>query len=367
MSAIASAVPPSPSWRPTADQVFLGLLVVFFPLTVAAHFFFSGAVTFILAAFALIPLARLMGEATEAISAKLGAGLGGFMNASFGNAAELIIAIAALKNGQTAVVKASITGSILGNLLLVLGASVLAGGLTRKTQKFNATAALSSAALMFLAVVGLTVPDLFHVVSPAIANPVLRKMSIAISVILLGLYGLSLLFSLKTHAHLYGAGGDEAPSEDHWSVRKGIVVLVLATLGVVVVAEILVHALEEAIASFGFTHTFVGVVVIAIIGNAAEHSTAILTAMKDKIDISFNIAFESSKQIALFVAPVLVLMSGFLGHPLTLEFSHMEVLGLALAVGAATLISLDGESNWLEGAMLLAVYAILGTAFFYIP
>lgn len=356
-----------PGWL-TADRSFLALLVTAFPAAVASHFFFAGTNTFVLCCLALIPLARLMGSATEVIAHKLGAGLGGLMNASFGNAAELIIAIAALREGQTEVVKASITGAILGNILLVLGMAIIAGGARREKQTFNATAALSGSAMMFLALVAMTIPDLFHVARGDAALPVLGKMSIGISVVLLFMYALSLLFALKTHQHLYAAE-DEGVEEDlpDWSQAKAVGVLLGATVGVVVMAEFLVKAIEPAIESFGFTHTFIGVIVIAIIGNAAEHSTAILMAMKNKMDLAYNIAFESSKQIALFVAPVLVLLSIPLGHPLTLEFSHMEVVGMGVGVGAATLIGLDGESNWLEGAMLLGVYAILAVAFYFVP
>jgi Ca2+:H+ antiporter len=351
-----------------ADRVFFVILAVSFPALVASHFFFPGTNTFVLACVALIPLARLMGEATEVISHQLGSGLGGLMNASFGNAAEMIIAIAALREGQLEVVKASITGAILGNILLVLGMSIIAGGIGREKQTFNATAALSGSAMMFLAVVAVCVPDLFHVVRGDAALPVMGKLSIGISLVLLGIYVLSLVFALRTHKHIY-AGEDLGTEEElpPWSVKKAVVVLLAATLGVVVAAEFLVHEIENTIKTLGWTHTFVGVVVIAIVGNAAEHSTAILMAIKNKMDLAFNIAFESSKQIALFVAPVLVLISGPLGHPLTLEFTHMEVVGMGVGVGAATLIGLDGESNWLEGVMLLGVYAILGVAFFFIP
>ncbi|MBU8896135.1 calcium/proton exchanger [Corallococcus sp. M34] len=373
-----SSVTPPPSGAPapeqergawlTTDRVFMGMLVVFFPLAVASHFLFPGTWTFILCAVALVPLARLMGEATEVIAHKLGSGLGGLMNASFGNAAELIIALAALRSGHADVVKASITGAILGNILLVLGAAILAGGLKFPKQTFNTTAALSGSAIMFLALTAMAIPDLFHAVRGPAADPVIFPMSVAISVILLIVYALSLLFALRTHAHLY-AGEDHGTPEElpTWGTRKASAVLLGATLGVVVVAEFLVHAIEPAIATFGFTHTFVGVIIIAIVGNAAEHSTAIIMSLKNKMDLAFNIAFESSKQIALFVAPVLVLLSIPLGQPLTLEFSHMEVLGMAIGVGAGTLIALDGESNWLEGVMLLGVYAILGVTFYFIP
>ncbi len=352
----------------TGDRIFLVVLAVFFPLAVASHFFFPGTNTFVLCAIAIIPLARLMGEATEVIAHKVGAGLGGLMNASFGNAAEMIIAIAALRKGETEVVKASLTGAILGNILLVLGMAIIAGGIKREKQTFNTTAALSGGAMMFLAVTALSMPDLFHIARGDAGIPMLLPMSIGISIILLIIYALSLLFALKTHAHIYAGESDDTVEElPHWSTKKAGIVLALATVGVVVIAEFLVHALEPAMVTFGFTKTFVGVIIIAIVGNAAEHSTAIIMAMKNKMDLAFNICFESSKQIALFVAPVLVLLSIPLGHPLTLEFSHMEVVGMGVGVGAATLIALDGESNWLEGVMLLGVYAILAVAFFFIP
>lgn len=363
-----SAAPPTDRVWSTADRIFFTLLVVAFPAAVASHFFFPGTPTFVLCALALVPLARLMGTATEVISHKLGSGLGGLMNASFGNAAELIIAVAALREGQTEVVKASITGAILGNILLVLGAAIITGGLTREKQTFNTTAALSGAAMMFLAVTAMSVPDLFHLTRGDAGLPVMGKLSVGISLVLLVIYVLSLVFALRTHKHLY-ASEDEGTEEElpPWSQKKAVTVLLGSTVGVVITAELLVHALEPAIASFGFTHTFVGVIIIAIIGNAAEHSTAVIMALKNKMDLAFNIAFESSKQIALFVAPVLVLISYPLGHPLTLEFSHMEVMGMAVGVGGAALIAIDGESNWLEGAMLLGLYAILAVAFFFIP
>lgn len=364
----------SPVSAPLTDKIFHLLLVVMVPLAIASHFLFHGTTVFVICALALIPLAKLMGEATEAIAEHAGAGVGGLLNATFGNAAELILSFAALRAGEVEVVKASITGSILGNILLVLGGSVVAGGMRRRFQKFNVSGVLSSAAMMFLALTALVVPDLFHVAQGPAATRVLWPLSIATAIVLLVIYGLSLVFSLKTHAYLYApeagaAHGADAPAGHGatWSVRRSLLTLAGATVATAVVAEILVGALEEAIQGFGLTRTFVGVVVIAIIGNAAEHSTAILTAMKDKIDISFNIAFESSKQIALFVAPVLVLCSGALGHPMTLEFSYLEVVAVALAVGGATLIALDGESNWLEGVMLLGVYAILAVAFFFVP
>ncbi len=357
-----------------ADIVFL-VLLVFVPATVVAAWQSAGTWVFVVAALALIPLARWIGTATEAVACHLGPGLGGLLNATFGNAAELIVGIAALKAGQTAVVKASITGSILGNLLFVFGATLLAAGLKEPRPKFNATAALSSSALLYLAVVGLVVPDLFHATLGAPVTHLMRPLSLLVSIILVVLYALSLLFSLRTHHQLFETAdpveaeleseGTAAPRP--WSLGLGITVLLVTTGATVVVSELLVGSLETVIDSWGLTPTFVGVIIIAVVGNAAEHSTAVLMALERKLEVGMAICFESSKQIALLVAPLLVFLSAPLGHPITLEFSHLEVMSLAFAVGATALVTLDGETHWLEGAMLIGVYAILALVFFFVP
>ncbi len=358
----------APSAGLDANVIFFVMLLVLVPAACVSHFFFPGTNTFVLCCLALIPLARYMGEATEVLAHRLGAGWGGFLNASFGNAAELIIAIVAMKEGQTEVVKASITGAILGNILLVLGMAIVAGGLRREKQSFNVTAALSGSGMMYLAVVALMVPALFHWTQGETANSSMLTLSVGISLVLLSIYGLSLFFALRTHKHIYLA---EDPNETEglrpWKQRTAIAILLAATVAVVVVAEFLIGALEPAIESFGFTHTFVGVIVIAIVGNAAEHSTAVLMALKNKMDLAFNISFESAKQIAMFVAPVLVLVSIAIQKPLTLEFSRMEVVSIGVGVAGATLVGLDGESNWLEGVMLVGLYAILAVTFYFIP
>jgi len=355
-------------------MVFL-VLLVFVPATIGAAWLNAGSWVFVLAALALIPLARWIGTATVAVASYVGPGLGGLLNATFGNAAELIVGIAALRAGHTAVVKASITGSILGNLLFVFGAMLLAAGLREPRPTFNATAALSSSALMYLAVVGLLVPDLFHATLGAPVTHLMRPMSLLVSVILAVQYGLSLLFSLRTHAQLFG-GLDPVEAEleaegtgtpQPWPLWLGITVLLVATAATVVVSELLVGSLDIVIHGWGLTPTFVGVIVIALVGNAAEHSTAVLMALEKRLEVGLVICFESSKQIALLVAPLLVFLSGPLGHPITLEFSYLEVMSLAVAVGATTLVTMDGEANWLEGAMLLGVYAILAVAFFFVP
>jgi Ca2+:H+ antiporter len=366
------AHPPQPRLK-KIDHAFLWLLLLF-PAAVAAAMLHADIATFALAALALVPLARWIGSATEVVATRVGPAIGGLLNATFGNAAELIVGIAALRAGQTAVVKASITGSILGNLLLVFGATALAGGLKYGRPRFNATTALSSSALMYLAVVGLVVPDLFHATLGDRVTHLMRPLSLCVSAILIVLYALSLLFTLRIHAGFFAAVDPlqaelEAEQEPppRWPLGLGVGVLLVATAATVVVSELLVGSLETAIHTLGLTPTFVGVIVIAIVGNAAEHSTAVLMALDNKLEVGVSICAESSKQIALFVAPVLVFLSGPLGHPITLEFSHLEVLSLALAVGATTLIVLDGETNWIEGAMLLGVYAILAVTFFFVP
>lgn len=350
----------------TTDRLFTALLVTALPACLLAHALqWPDTLTFFLCCAAVIPLARLIGEATEAVSHSMGSGIGSLLNATFGNAAELILAFAALRAGKIEVLKASLTGSILGNLLLIMGLSMLLGGLKREHQRFNASAADAGISMMFLALTALALPNLYHSAQGPAALPHMVHLSTAISVIMLVLYALSLLFTMKTHAHLYTEAG-EVVQDAHWSVRKAALILFGATAATAVVAELLVHAIEGASAHLGLTQTFVGIIVVATVGNAAEHATAVSMAMKDKMNLSFNIAVESSKQIALFVAPVLVLASHFIGPaPIDLEFSHLEVAGLAIGTSALHLIASDGESNWLEGAMLLAVYAMLAVAFFH--
>ncbi len=343
----------------------LDLLLVFVPAAVAVHLLIPERATlaFGLSCVAVIPLAGLMGRATEALSARVGTALGGFLSAALGNAAELILALAALRAGELEVVKASITGSIIGNLLLVFGAALVAGGARREKQTFNPTAAGAGNATLYLAAVALLVPALLHRgVDP---HPETRVPgSVAIAVILLALDFLSLLFSLRTHAHLFAAEADAA-HEARWSPRKAGLVLAGATVAVAVVSEVLVASLEGASQALGLSRVFVGVIVVAVVGNAAEHSTAVMMALRDKMDLALQIAVESSKQVALFVAPVLVLAGLVLRQPMDLVFTPLEVVAVAVSSGAVTLVALDGESNWLEGAMLIAVYAVLGVAFYF--
>jgi len=360
----------------------LQLLLVFIPVAAAAEWLHWGGVTiFVCAALAIVPLAGLMGKATEQIAERFGAGIGGLLNATFGNAAELIIALVALSRGYHDVVKASLTGSIIGNDLLVLGVSMIAGGFRREKQTFDRTSSAVGSTLLLLAAIGLVVPAIFHFAAQtAVQNATItlqreqaleRTLSLEISIVLFVVYLLSLLFSLRTHRHLYAgqshAAEAKAPaSKDH--AGRGVITLIAATVLIAWMSELLVGAVEEASHTMGLTQVFVGVIVVAIVGNAAEHSTAVLVAIKNQMDLALNIAIGSSIQIALFVAPLLVFASYVIpGKPMDLRFSPFEVLAVLLAVGVVNAVAQDGESNWFEGAMLLAVYVVLGVAFYFLP
>jgi Ca2+:H+ antiporter len=359
-----------------AVENLLNLLLIFVPVAAFLEFTHAPALyVFGASAIAIIPLAGLMGKATESLSEKLGEGVGGLLNATFGNAAELIIAVMALRKGLYDVVKASITGSIIGNILLVFGLSALAGGLKFPTQRFNKTAASLGTTLMVLSAVALLIPAIFHAVAfGRTVEAGERELSLEIAVVLFVSYILSLLFTLKTHKHLYTSDESEAEAHDEatgthgWSQGRAAFTLLAATALVALMSEFLVGAVEEAAKGLGLSEVFVGVILVAIIGNAAEHSTAVLVAMKNKMGLALNIAVGSSIQIALFVAPVLVFLSYFIGpQPMDLRFTTFEVVAIVLSVLTMAQISQDGESNWMEGAQLLAVYVILGIAFFYLP
>ena len=350
----------------------LYLLLVFVPVSAyLAHSHASPVWVFVTACLAILPLAGLMGEATEHLTHHTGPGIGGLLNASFGNAAELIIGFTALRAGELEIVKASLTGSILGNLLVVLGLAMLLGGWKRKQLSFSKMAAESSSGMMMLAVVALVIPAIFAFVTDHSHPEQIETMSLMISWVLLGTYMAGLVFSLKSHKHLFAPEGEHDAAEEleagHvWSKRNSFLVLFAAAAAVGVVAELLVEAVDAAGQQMGLGKVFMGVVVIAIIGNAAEHSTAVLVAMKGKMDLALSIAMGSSMQIALFVAPVLVLAGHVMGIPLGLEFTIMEVVAVMLAVAAVTLLIHDGRTNWFEGVQLLAIYAILAVAFYYV-
>ncbi|HEY8996437.1 MAG TPA: calcium/proton exchanger [Edaphobacter sp.] len=349
-------------------------LLVFVPVTIALEFLRPEAHTwiFISACLSVIPLAGLLGRATEEIAERLGEGIGGLLNATFGNAAELIIAIAALQKGLYDVVKASLTGSIIGNVLLVFGLSAFCGGFKYKKQTFNQTAASAQAVLLTLASVGLIVPAAFHHLQNYGTHEPENRLGLDIAIVLLFAYIAHLAFSLYTHKSLFSGGTEEEPAaeqaEKPTNLTRSIVTLALATVAIAWISEILVGSVQQAAKAFGMTEIFVGIIVVAIIGNAAEHSTAVLAAMKNKMELSFGVAVGSSIQIALLVAPLLVILSHFIGpRPMDLAFSPAEVLAIFLSVLITGQVAQDGETNWLEGAQLLAVYVILAIVFYFLP
>jgi len=354
------------------------LLVPFIPVAVVLELMHANAVlVFFASALGVIPTAALMGRATEELAARSGPGIGGLLNVTFGNAPELIIALFALGAGLQEVVKASLVGSILGNILLVLGMSMLAGGLKRERQRFELRAATAQSLMLLLATVALVMPAIFQLVaggglpSPtakAVAFPDLQALSVGVAIVLLASYAAGLLFSLKTHAHLFNPSHDE---DDHggepWSVRKSVLMLAVAGAAVGWMSEILVHSITEASAAIGLSPFFVGIIVVAIVGNAAEHWVAVYFASRDKMDISINIAIGSAAQIALFVAPVLVLASFVTGpFPMALVFNGFEIGAIFLAIIIANEVTQRGESTWYEGLQLLAIYAVLGLTFYFV-
>ena len=358
--------------RLLAKENWLLLLLVFIPVALVLEYVVhaSALSIFLTSSAAIIPLAALMGRATEQLAERLGEGVGGLLNATFGNAAELIIAIVALRAGLIDLVKASITGSIIGNVLLVFGASALWGGIKFERQQFNRTAAALSSTLLVLSAVALVVPAIFHLVVGNSSAMSERTLSLEISIVLIVTYVLSLLFSLRTHKHLYV--GEAGPHTEELtpagSTGKSVALLLAATAGVALMSEMLVGAVEETAAQFGMNEVFVGVILVALIGNAAEHSSAILMAAKNKMDTAITIAVGSSIQVALFVAPVLVFLSYLIAPaPMDLRFTTLEVVAVGISVWIMSLIAQDGESHWMEGVQLLAVYAILALAFFWLP
>ncbi len=362
-------------------NTFFFILLLFIPVSIAAHFLEWGAtVVFITAALGIVPLASFMGTATEEIAVVVGPNLGGLLNATFGNATELILAFVALKAGLVEVVKATITGSIISNLLLVMGFAMFLGGLRYKEQDFQPTAARLNASSMNLAVIAILLPTAVEYTSTGIGEKTLQQLSVSVAAVLILVYGLTLLFSMKTHAYLYDVGLAELepdPDQEKKESREAVepevnlwfwvVVLLVVTIGVAIESELLVDSLEEATSSLGLTALFTGVILLPIIGNAAEHATAVTVAMKNKMDLSVSVAVGSSLQIALFVAPVLVIAGWIIGQPMDLNFNPFELVAVTVAVLIANSISSDGRSNWLEGGLLLATYAVLGLSFYFHP
>lgn len=347
---------------------YLYWLLLLAPIAIAAEFMHAAPlVVFSLSALAIIPLSGLLGAATEELAGHTGPTIGGLLNATLGNLAELIIAVLALRAGMIDLVKASITGSILGNLLLVLGAAQLAGGLRYKVQRFNPALAGMSVSLLMIAVIGLVVPSIFFSTHPDPAHVKTVRMSEFVAGALILGYLLSLLYSMGTHKAVFGEGGDIATGEaqPHWSLKRSVAMLLVSAAAIGWLSEILVGSTQEAVKSMGLSQVFVGLILVPIIGNAAEHSSAVLMAMKNRMDLAVSIAVGSSIQVALLIAPLLVFFGLVFGQPMDLAFSLMEVASVALAVMVASTVVRDAESNWLEGAFLLLAYAVLGVAFFF--
>lgn len=348
---------------------YLNLLLVFVPaIFLMEYVFHAGAVwLFLASALAIVPLAGVLGDATEEVAGRMGPVAGGLLSGTLGNATELIIGLIAVKAGELQVVKASITGSILGNLLLVLGLSIVAGGWGREKQTFERTHASANTSMLMLAVCGLVMPAVFELVqykSLDVDNPIVQKLSLWTAGVLILTYCASFVFSFKTHTHLFVA---EAHGHATMSRKTAFTLMGVATILIAVASEVLVKQIEAATQAMGMTKFFVGVIVVAVVGNAAEHSAAVFAARKDQMDLALTIAVGSSVQIALLVAPVLVFASHLLGNPMSLVFNGFEIASTIVAVLVIALVSLDGETNWFEGLQLVAVYLILAIAFYFVP
>jgi len=358
--------------------ISLGLLV-FIPISFAADRLEWGSLTvFVTSAVAIVPLAIWLSTATEEVAVVAGPSIGGLLNAVFGNATELIISLVALKEGLVDIVKASITGTIISNLLLVMGLAMLLGGLRYKEQSFQPILARVNGSSMTLAVTAIILPATVIYTSDGVEQGAIENLSLAVAVVLIIVYGLTLLFSLKTHSHLYDVGlvdleednlqisGTESTAHKP-NLLLWIGVLVASTVAVAFESELFVGAVEEATKGLGLTPLFTGVILLPLVGGAAEYVTAVRVAIKDNMDLSVSVAMGSSLLVALLVAPILVLVGRAIGQPMDLDFNPFEVVAVAVAVTIANLISLDGRSNWLEGTLLLATYVVLGLAFYFHP
>jgi Ca2+:H+ antiporter len=339
-------------------------LLAFVPVAIVLEIIHADDVAiFAASALAILPLAGLIGHATEELAARSGPQLGGLLNATFGNVTELIIAFFLIIEGQIEVVKASITGSIIGNVLVVLGLAFLVGGWSRKEQRFNrASAGLHSSSLV-IAVVALLMPALFSFTHDETFFQS-EAISVGVAVVLIAMYGLSLLFSYRTHRYLFRSSFEH--STPRWSLRRAVGQLAGATVLVALMSEFLVGALAHTVEELGLSELFVGLIVVPIVGNAAEHSSAVMMAAKDKMDVAIEIAIGSSTQIALFVAPLLVFLSLLAGQPMDYIFSGIEIAAVAFSAVILGFIALDGRSNWIEGAQLIGAYLIMAVSFFFL-
>lgn len=346
----------------------ISLLLLTLPLAYLAEVLHWGPLwVFALSAISVIPLAAYIGEGTEALATYTNPRVGGLLNATLGNAAELIITIVAIRAGLLELVKASITGSILGNLLLVMGLSMVAGGVRNGMQSFDRRQASRNAILLVLAVIALIIPSIF---SGYIDNPQstrVEALSVGTAIVMMVLYGLSLLYSFRfARSPISHKSTEQIIHKPTWSIRKSVIILSLATIGVVFASEILIGAVEPVMVGFGISEFFIGIILIPLIGNVAEHFVAVQVAAKNQMDLSVEIAVSSSLQIALFVAPVLVFISLIFNNPLQLIFNELELIALIAGVIITAFVSEDGESNWLEGSVLLTIYFILALGFFLI-
>ena len=355
-------------------RILQWLLYATIPAALALQFFHANLVVqFVLSCVAVLPLAAWIGQSTEHLAHRMGPTYGALFNATFGNFAEMVIAILAIRAGLPDVVRASLSGSILGNLLFVAGLSMLCGGWRRETQKFNALAAESQAGQMILAAAAMLIPALFFRSAVQAHHPeLIHPVSIGTSVVLIITYGLGLYFSFRTHkaaltAATVAESGRVPEGDEPWPIRKALLLLLFSSVLMGFVAESLVHAVGEAGQSWGLNQVFLGFIVLAVVGNAAEHSTAVMLAMRNQMDTALNISMQSSVQIALFVTPVLVFLSYPLGHPLDILFTPFELLAVGLGVAIFAYLVMDGETNWYEGIQLLAVYTIIAVALYFLP
>ena len=347
------------------DSLFIALLA-FVPVAIGAAFLgVSPVAVFFLSALAILPLAKFIGEATEELASRTTPAIAGLLNATLGNATELIIGVFALKAGLIEVVKASIAGSIIGNLLLVLGFAMFWGGLGREKQAFNKTGILAQSSTLFLATIAFVVPAIFFQTAGGSGASAVEGLSVLVSLVLICMYGANLFFSLHTHKHLYLE--EAGRFEPRWNTARAVGTLAIATLAVAWVSDILVASIKPLAASLGWSQLFIGVIFLAAIGNAAEHLSAVLVARKDRMDLALQISIGSATQIVLVVAPVLVMLGAPFGQPMNLIFDTFELVAMVLAVLIVNFVVQDGESNWLEGLQLLAAYAIMAIAFYLHP
>lgn len=346
------------------------LLLIAIPLSLLAEAAHWGTVwVFAFSALAVVPLAALIGESTEALASFTGPRIGGLLNATLGNAAELIITILAIRRGLLELVKASITGSILGNLLLVMGLAMFLGGMKNGTQRFDRQQSSNHAVMLVLVIVALIIPSFFSHSIGDEGSWGVEALSLGVASVMILLYAVGLVYTLKVTKSPIAVSPHDAKSSttSHWKPSRAVAILAASTLGVVLMSEILVGSVEEVVVSLGVSEFFLGIILIPLIGNIAEHLVAVTVAVRNKMDLSIEIAVSSSLQIALFVAPLLVFLSLLMGNPLTLIFNRFELLALGGGVVIAAMVAFDGESNWLEGAALLGVYLIMGIGFFLLP